>query len=700
MTGQPCMQGKWILVSIFMLLVAAAFLMPGAGALTPDEIIMKQITPADTGSSGSDNGCANCREGTVDAAGISAPVASTEGLSNALYSVNLNGGYVAHGVGMRNRGWGTIVVDDMPNGSTKTKAYLWWSVIGSSTRPSAAYATGKFNGNAITGTLIGSGPVPCWGGSRVYVYRYDATALVTGTNNLYHLTDFATGNKFGTEPFGGVQTYPTFEGASLVIVYSKSNYPYTSVKIMDGVTSWQSGNSSTTFTGLPSYSLPVAKTTFIVSDGQNNAGKNVYFNGIALPSSLISGSDRQNGVNYRYGNLQDTSTTYVKVSPGATTATATIQPTTDCLVWMAQVLSVSNGNLDTDGDALKDAWEIYGYDKNGDGIIDVYLPGYGANPYHKDLFIWIDYMTNTTSEAKDRHKPDSWVLNTAAQTFAKANYVGTTSTANVDGTPGITLHSYIMYPVPHQTNLAISSTNWAVVDAIKNPHMPAAYQDIFHYCLFGHGYDGGSSSGISRGIPASDFVVMLGLWGAGDTDNAKVGTYVHEFGHNLGLKHGGTDHTNYKPNYLDIMNYFFQIDGVYRNGAWNNYDYQRINVIALNENALVEADGIGTSAAGYGTKYYCPSGASRTVTVNKPIDWNCNGVIDASAVKVNINGDKDNYGNNIYSTLTSQLNWQHITFNGGSIGGISAPGKEQIVAADKMEPELTYDQYVQMKKAV
>ena len=53
----------------------------------------------------------------------------------------------------------------------------------------------------------------------------------------------------------------------------------------------------------------------------------------------------------------------------------------------------------------------------------------------------------------------------------------------------------------------------------------------------------------------------------------------------------------------------------------------------------MEADGIGTSAAGYGTKYYCPNGVTRTVTVNKPIDWNCNGVIDTSPVKVNINGD-------------------------------------------------------------
>jgi hypothetical protein len=253
-----------------------------------------------------------------------------------------------------------------------------------------------------------------------------------------------------------------------------------------------------------------------------------------------------------------------------------------------------------------------------------------------------------------------------------------------------------MYQVAHVDNLAITSTNWAVVDAIKNLHMTAPYKDIFHYCLFAHGYDGGSSSGISRGIPASDFVVSLGLWGTQDTVNAKTGTYIHEFGHNLGLTHGGTDHVNYKPNYLSIMNYFFQIDGLYRSGRWNNYDYQRISPYTLNENALVEANGVGSVSAGYGTKYYCPSGSVRTVTVNAPIDWDCDGTIDASPVSVNINHD----GSKTY--LYSQLNWQNIVYNGGLIGGIdaSAGPKLQTVSAEKMEKELTYEDYQKIQKEI
>ncbi len=31
---------------------------------------------------------------------------------------------------------------------------------------------------------------------------------------------------------------------------------------------------------------------------------------------------------------------------------------------------------------------------------------------------------------------------------------------------------------------------------------------------------------------------------------------MHELGHNLGLRHGGMDDLNCKPNYLSVMNYF------------------------------------------------------------------------------------------------------------------------------------------------
>jgi len=45
-------------------------------------------------------------------------------------------------------------------------------------------------------------------------------------------------------------------------------------------------------------------------------------------------------------------------------------------------------------------------------------------------------------------------------------------------------------------------------------------------------------------------------------DETWAGTLMHELGHNLGLRHGGPDCDNYKPNYLSVMSYSFTNDGI------------------------------------------------------------------------------------------------------------------------------------------
>jgi len=62
-------------------------------------------------------------------------------------------------------------------------------------------------------------------------------------------------------------------------------------------------------------------------------------------------------------------------------------------------------------------------------------------------------------------------------------------------------------------------------------------------------------------------VVTLGGFPSHGTSDAKVGTFIHEFGHDLGQRHGGDNDQNFKPNYLSVMNYAFQIGGVPRTGA-------------------------------------------------------------------------------------------------------------------------------------
>ncbi len=73
------------------------------------------------------------------------------------------------------------------------------------------------------------------------------------------------------------------------------------------------------------------------------------------------------------------------------------------------------------------------------------------------------------------------------------------------------------------------------------------------------------------GVPLGDPDCTSGV--VGDQDEQE-GTFMHELGHNLNLRHGGIDNINYKPNYLSIMNYTFQFD--WNVGAGNRpLDYSR-----------------------------------------------------------------------------------------------------------------------------
>src|SRR5207249_8712416 len=109
----------------------------------------------------------------------------------------------------------------------------------------------------------------------------------------------------------------------------------------------------------------------------------------------------------------------------------------------------------------------------------------------------------------------------------------------------------------------------------------------------------------------NDFIVSLGSWGVvnilgvnhnvGTTDQ-QAGTLMHELGHNLGLRHGGVDNINCKPNYQSVMNYTLQFSNVI---TGRPLDYSRqllgvptttpsgVVVTGLNEASLSEAAGVG-----------------------------------------------------------------------------------------------------------
>jgi hypothetical protein len=256
--------------------------------------------------------------------------------------------------------------------------------------------------------------------------------------------------------------------------------------------------------------------------------------------------------------------------------------------------------------------------------------------------------------------------------------------------------------LPYDTALGSVSGGyyqWAEFDSIKSSNFVAARHPIFHYCVFAHALgDLGSTSGMARGIPASDFIVSLGLWNSGSpTSDQQLGTFVHELGHNLGLRHGGNDHTNYKPNFLSIMNYHFQTSGLRRNGAWGTFDYSRWTLPTLDENSLNESVGLngGAALSGYGTFFVCGSDTTRSNVIdnaNGPIDWDCDGNSSETNVRASINSGYRGTPDTQFTALGNYNDWANLVYDGGSIGTTTAAGLQralELMPQETMMQELT-----------
>lgn len=303
---------------------------------------------------------------------------------------------------------------------------------------------------------------------------------------------------------------------------------------------------------------------------------------------------------------------------GKDSATSTIRavevPLGTCTVGRGPELCADNpetgvdeSTLDSDGDGLLDCWETSGMvvdglvyrlcaDVNGDGALDA---SECADPLHKDIFVELDYM--------QLHRPDPVSIDRVVRAFAAA------PVSNPDTTTGIRLHVQVDEQLAHNDNLSwfpctgLALATDAVFETLKlqsfgtaverrDPRKVVAKRFAFHYGLFAHNLSGvGSTSGCGE-IHGNDFVVTLGSWakvnnhGTGNTDQ-QAGTFMHELGHNLDLRHGGGDNVNCKPNYPSIMSYSRQFSG---SPILNRpLDYSRVELPPLDEAALVELAGVG-----------------------------------------------------------------------------------------------------------
>lgn len=356
------------------------------------------------------------------------------------------------------------------------------------------------------------------------------------------------------------------------------------------------------------------------------------------------------------------------------------------------------GNInDIDGDMIPTNWEQKGIDINNDNIIDYALNETGASPFHKDLFLEVDYMKF--------HKPIGNAINDTISSFANS------PVCNPDGISGINLHVELDEEIPEQKNLdmvngtkglsldealhfrdyyTIKSSHFGNLDEQLDPNKKNildAKKKIYHYGLFIHTVNEKRGLlGIAKDIPAWDFVVSLGASRSPNsnghligTESQQASTFMHEFGHTIGLYHGGSDAAiNNKPNYIGIMNYLMTNAIV----ANSKLDYSRCGLDSLNEFSLDEQKGItgitnscpdGVNTAFYESCIYSPAsdrwiGIPQQIITGKSVDWDLPKDIDNKIKEKNVNcdgmtmGSHDRVGEIYIENMKGYEDWSNIKY--------------------------------------
>jgi hypothetical protein len=219
---------------------------------------------------------------------------------------------------------------------------------------------------------------------------------------------------------------------------------------------------------------------------------------------------------------------------------------------------MSSPDIDEDG--------IPDYVEEAPGRLLAGMPLYewGARTNQPDIFIHIDYMSSSDLGII----PQEEALDKVKTAFANEGYAVHFDTGTLYANYNLSNTSHSR---PYASSITLGSGAASDIYKYKADYFPIERKWIFHYAFFGSVQAGAyaGSSGLAEYL-GNDLLITLGGYGlnrnnANSTNlliNYQASTFMHELGHNLGLLHGGNSNDNYKPNYMSIMNYMYQLDGL------------------------------------------------------------------------------------------------------------------------------------------
>ena len=321
-----------------------------------------------------------------------------------------------------------------------------------------------------------------------------------------------------------------------------------------------------------------------------------------------------------------------------------------------------------------------------------------SDPPNRVIFLHYDYMV----AGDHSHAPDPRAIELVVEAFRRQ---------------GITLHidpQHTAIPerrvvTPGPVDPACAGPDAVSLRELRETYFRPHGNHDWHYAVFAHrafapdvahaarcppdplcrGLPDPSMSGFAE-IGGRNFVVTFGGYQeAGETVpvGTEAATLMHELGHNLGLLHGGREAcVNQKPNYISVMNYTYQLNGIVvgeRPGSSAlklcstdrdcgrgamcesttdilgadicvRVDYSNRELPPLNEGALDERAGVSGAPADTDlVLYWAPGPVQMFGPSFGPIDWNGDAAT-STGIEADVNNDVG------FTLLTGYDDWAHV----------------------------------------